>query len=92
HEAPNPPSSAAAQPPERDQALSASAVPAKSRGLFAVLGVLGLALYLVPVLIAYRRNTIRQHRIAIITVLLGWTLIGWVAALIMALNEPTRTR
>ncbi|MFT8611971.1 MAG: superinfection immunity protein [Gluconobacter oxydans] len=92
HEAPNPPSSAAAQPPERDQALSASAVPAKSRGLFAVLGALGLALYLVPVLIAYRRNTIRQHRIAMITVLLGWTIIGWVAALIMALNEPTRTR
>ncbi|WP_194285318.1 superinfection immunity protein [Gluconobacter aidae] len=95
HEAPNRPPSAAAQPPEREQALSASAVPAKSGpaksgGVFAVLGALGLAVYLVPVLIAYRRNTIRQHRIAMITVLLGWTIIGWVAALIMALSEPTR--
>ncbi|MBS1086460.1 superinfection immunity protein [Gluconobacter sphaericus] len=92
HETPNPPSSAAAQAPERDQTLSASAVPAKSKGLFVVLGVPGLALYLVPVLIAYRRNTIRQHWIAIITVLLGWTIIGWIAALVMALNEPIRTR
>ncbi|QQX90870.1 superinfection immunity protein [Gluconobacter sphaericus] len=92
HETPNPPSSAAAQPPERDQTLSASAVPAKSKGLFVLLGVPGLALYLVPVLIAYRRNTIRQHWIAMITVLLGWTIIGWIAVLVMALNEPIRTR
>jgi len=92
HETPTPPSSAAAQPPESDQTLSASAVPAKFKGLFVVLGVPGLALYLVPVLIAYRRNTIRQHWIAMITVLLGWTIIGWIAVLVMALNEPIRTR
>ncbi len=91
-ENPKPPSSAAAQPPETDHSPSASILPAKPSALFTVLGGLGLVLYLVPVVIAYRRNTIHQRRTAMVTVLLGWTVIGWIAALIMALNEPTRRR
>lgn len=87
-----PPSSAAAKPPETDQAVPPSGLVAKSGALFPVLAGLGLALYLVPLLIAYRRNTPNQHRVAMITILLGWTIIGWIAALVMALSQPARKR
>lgn len=89
----NPPaSSAAAKPPETDQAVPPSGLAAKSGALFPVLAGLGLVLYLVPLLIAYRRNTPNQHRVAMITILLGWTVIGWIAALVMALSQPARKR
>ncbi|MBF0859908.1 superinfection immunity protein [Gluconobacter sp. LMG 31484] len=86
------PSSAAAKPPETDQAVPPSGLVAKSGALFPVLAGLGLVLYLVPLLIAYRRNTPNQHRVAMITILLGWTVIGWIAALVMALSQPARKR
>lgn len=89
---PPPSASATARPPQTDQAVSSSGLLAKSGGLFPVLAGLGLVLYLVPLLIAYRRNTPNQHRVALITILLGWTVIGWIAALVMALSQPSRKR
>lgn len=41
------------------------------------------ALYMLPTFIAYKR----QHNVsgvAIVNVLLGWSIIGWVIALVMA--------
>lgn len=86
----SPSSSATARPSEMDHPVSAVDAPTRPHGWFAIFAGLGLVLYFVPVLIAYRRNSINQRRIALVTVLLGWTVIGWVAALIMALNEPVR--
>ena len=43
--------------------------------------LVGLALYLLPTLLAVHRNCIATGWIAAINVLLGWTLFGWVIAL-----------
>lgn len=43
-----------------------------------------LAFYLAPWLIAYQRSHQNQLAIAVLNVLLGWTVIGWIVALIWA--------
>ncbi len=47
-----------------------------------------MVIYFLPVIIAYARVTCR-HRplIVILAVVLGWTIIGWVAALILAIRR-----
>jgi hypothetical protein len=45
------------------------------------------ALYLLPVLIGWIRRVPDIGAVAAINVLLGWTLIGWAAALAMALRS-----
>lgn len=49
--------------------------------------VLAGALYLLPVLIGWRRRVPDLGAIAVINVLLGWTLIAWIAALALALRS-----
>jgi uncharacterized membrane protein YGL010W len=44
--------------------------------------VLGL-LYLLPTFLAFARTSQRRFRVLTVNVLLGWTVIGWIAALIM---------
>jgi hypothetical protein len=46
------------------------------------------ALYLLPVLIGWARRVPDIGSVAVINVLLGWTLVGWAAALAMALRSP----
>lgn len=43
-----------------------------------------VALYFAPVVTAYQRKTDNVAQVAIVNILLGWTLIGWVIALVMA--------
>jgi hypothetical protein len=52
-----------------------------------VLGGLAVALYLLPVLIGWARHVPDIGAVAVIDILLGWTLIGWVVALAMALRS-----
>lgn len=54
-------------------------------GLFAA----SLALYLLPVLIGVARRVPDLGSVAVINILLGWTLLGWVAALALALRSVT---
>lgn len=44
-------------------------------------------LYLLPVLVAWLRRVPDLGSVAVVNVLLGWTLVGWVAALAMALRS-----
>lgn len=44
-------------------------------------------LYLLPSIEAYRRDRSNAQSIALVNVLLGWTLLGWVAALVWALQD-----
>jgi len=46
-----------------------------------------LPLYFLPVIIAYLRSAPDRASVAIITVLLGWTYVGWVAALALAVRD-----
>lgn len=56
--------------------------------VFLVFTLAGIAFYLIPTLVA--RN-LKHHNLGAIfalNLLLGWTLVGWVAALVWALTRP----
>lgn len=46
-----------------------------------------LLLYFLPVLIAWGRKAKNRASIGVLNLFLGWTLIGWVIALMMAVKE-----
>lgn len=54
----------------------------------------GLFIYLVPSIVAHRRNHRNFAALAAANVLLGWTLIGWALCLVWALmaSEESRPR
>jgi hypothetical protein len=45
--------------------------------------VVGAALYVLPSLLAWKAESPRRLKITLINLLLGWTVIGWIAALVM---------
>ena len=45
------------------------------------------ALYLMPIIIAFIRNHQQRWAISALNILLGWTLVGWIAALVWALID-----
>lgn len=55
-----------------------------------VLSELFILLYLLPALIAYDQGHDRRFGIAISTLVLGWTLIGWMILLLWALLGERR--
>lgn len=52
-----------------------------------------ICLWLLPVLIAFARGCYprRLIAVAILTVCLSWTIVGWVFALIWAVESPARS-
>jgi heme/copper-type cytochrome/quinol oxidase subunit 2 len=50
--------------------------------------VITVLLYFVPAMVASNRKHSQTTAIAILNLFLGWTLIGWVAALVWALTNP----
>ena len=55
--------------------------------VIASLTSMSLALYLLPCLIGCARHAPDMGAVAVINILLGWTLIGWVVALAMAFRS-----
>jgi hypothetical protein len=53
-------------------------------GVLPALFILGL--YFVPTIIAHKRDVEDYGKIFFVNVLLGWTVVGWVAALIWSLR------
>jgi hypothetical protein len=51
-----------------------------------VIAVLCAGMYLLPALVGWARHVPDIGAVAVINVLLGWTLLGWVLALAMALR------
>lgn len=49
-----------------------------------VLAAAGILLYFLPLFIGARRRVRHLAALAVVNVLTGWTGIGWVAALVMA--------
>lgn len=49
-----------------------------------------VALYMLPTIVAYKRLVPNFGSIAVINVLLGWTLVGWAVALAMAVRTVPR--
>ncbi len=51
-------------------------------------------LYMLPTFIAFGREHPRRQDVALVNILLGWTLIGWIGAFLWAMlvhveDEPT---
>jgi hypothetical protein len=59
--------------------------------LFVFLLIFGIALWLVPIIIAVMRRSHLLVWVILIDLLLGWTVIGWVVAFVMAVMEPKQT-
>ncbi len=57
----------------------------------AVSGALGLLIFLAPSIIASERRVAHQGLIGVLNVVLGVTLVGWIAALALALSHSPRS-
>ena len=53
-----------------------------------LLWVIMATLYFWPALAAYTRKHVNTHAIFVLNLLLGWTFVGWVAALVWAVSKP----
>ncbi|WP_326660009.1 superinfection immunity protein [Streptomyces sp. NBC_00385] len=53
-----------------------------------LLSLIGLAVYLLPSLIAFHRGTDNRWLVLVINVIFGATFLGWVVALVLALRKP----
>lgn len=51
-----------------------------------------IVLYFLPWIEAYRRGHSKIEAIAVLNVLLGWTFIGWVIALVWACAENRKAK
>ena len=58
-------------------------------GVIALIAIaLGIVLYILPWLIARHREHKDTTVIGLLTVFLGWTTLGWIAALVWAFTDP----
>jgi Superinfection immunity protein len=48
-----------------------------------LLAVIAL-LYLLPTILAYGRDHPRRQRVALVNILFGWTLLGWIGVFLWA--------
>jgi uncharacterized membrane protein YqaE (UPF0057 family) len=61
-----------------------------SSGSSPVVGFILLAvLYFIPTIVAASRKTPNSGSIFVVNLLLGWTMIGWIAALVKAITTKT---
>ena len=74
---------------------SVSSIVGANPGGFAALGgftlfliAIGVLLYFVPAVIAWKRNHPQKTPIIALNILLGWSVLGWIASLIWSLTTP----
>jgi hypothetical protein len=60
---------------------------ASSNGSGGIVVVVVIALYFLPSIVAYSRRSLNKAPILVVNVFLGWTFIGWVVALAMAVTR-----
>ena len=48
-----------------------------------VMVIITVAVYILPTLLAWKRQSSRRWRITFVNLLLGWTVVGWIAAMVM---------
>jgi hypothetical protein len=56
--------------------------------LFLPLGLVGLLLYFLPTIVAASRHHSSVIGILLLNFFLGWSVIGWIIALVWALSRP----
>jgi Superinfection immunity protein len=55
--------------------------------MFGFLVLIGICTYFLPTFIAFSRNKSNKISILLLNVFLGWTLVGWIVALIWAVSN-----
>lgn len=75
-----------------DQALAAGERSAGPGGLILLASLLIIcgAVYFLPTIIALRRTHMSTGAVFVVNLFLGWTFLGWVAALAWAFTSNTR--
>ncbi len=56
--------------------------------VFALKATAGLAIYFAPTLVAHKRIPLRAFTVFNWNLFLGWTIVGWVFALVWAIRAP----
>lgn len=59
-----------------------------SGALLVLLIIIGIIIYFIPTITAFCRRRVNKGAILCLNLFLGWSLIGWVVALIWAVKEP----
>lgn len=54
--------------------------------------IVGLVIYFLPTIIAFKRHHNNTASIAVLNLFLGWTFIGWVIFLAMALTNNVKNK
>ncbi len=57
-----------------------------------LISIVGLVVYFVPFGVACVRDTMRKPAVFAVNLLLGWTVLGWIAALVMAASYERRRK
>ena len=47
---------------------------------------IGLTVYIIPSAVAFKRGVVNKWSVLVVNLALGWTLLGWVIALAMAVR------
>lgn len=55
--------------------------------IFLIAMVIGV--YWIPSLVAFDRDVANKWSVAVLNLFLGWTVLGWVIALMMAVRDKT---
>lgn len=55
--------------------------------LWLIIGAIGIAFYLIPTIIAVKRDHASKGGVIAVNILLGWSAIGWIVALVWALSK-----
>jgi hypothetical protein len=61
-----------------------------SAGLAGALVLVGFVVYFIPTALGIRRKIRNPVDLFIVNLIVGWTVIGWVLALLMALRDPVK--
>jgi Superinfection immunity protein len=63
------------------------------QGFWVTIGILAITVaYFVPTLVALRRRVTSTGSVIAVNFFLGWTVVGWIVALAMALRTSTTPR
>ena len=71
-------------------ATSAAGTGASIFPMIIVWVILGLFLYFVPTIVAYKSNHLNKKAILLLNIFLGWTIVGWVVALVMSVWKTSK--
>ncbi len=56
--------------------------------ILVLLAIIGLVIYFIPTSVARKNKSPNKVAVIILNIFLGWSLIGWVIALVLACKKP----